>query len=533
MDANLLDRYAELIVSVGANVQPDQVLAVEALPEAQPLGHGDSPRGPTRRGARFVDVQYFDPRSEADPGGVRARGYARLGAAVDGPADARPRRPRRGARRARPARSASGLLDGVDPGGRGLDRPADDSRDVQGDRRALDRLDALALPDRGLGAKVVYPDLDAQARRSSASAAGRRARLPPRRASTRLRAWEKRIDQIWRSATRARRARPRLDPLRGPGHRPHGRPALPSSRFAKEGGSSQTRTGVRHLPNIPTEEVHTTPDPARTNGVVTATKAARHIRARSWPASASASRTAAPSRSTPIRTRGTLRQRCAADDGRHDSARSRSWTAKAGSASSGERSSRTLLDENAASHLALGDAYPLRSATPATCRASTRVQSTSTSHDRLRRRRRHRHHEGGRAGADPARAATGSSECLGLGDQVVRLGQRLDRILRILERVLRNEDGERIVLACRARLPRRCRRCAESSASSSASVASPATDTCTIRAIAAPMIRARAPAFDEPRRAPLRERHLDHVEVAGTTVSGTPHAPRSARSAPT
>ena len=37
MDANLLARYADLIVSVGANVQPDQVLAVEALPEAQPL----------------------------------------------------------------------------------------------------------------------------------------------------------------------------------------------------------------------------------------------------------------------------------------------------------------------------------------------------------------------------------------------------------------------------------------------------------------------------------------------------------------
>jgi len=37
MDANLLERYADLIVSVGANVQPDQVLAVEALPEAQPL----------------------------------------------------------------------------------------------------------------------------------------------------------------------------------------------------------------------------------------------------------------------------------------------------------------------------------------------------------------------------------------------------------------------------------------------------------------------------------------------------------------
>ncbi len=33
-----------------------------------------------------------------------------------------------------------------------------------------------------------------------------------------------------------------------------------------------TRGGIRHLPNLPTEEVFTTPDPRRTSGHVTATK---------------------------------------------------------------------------------------------------------------------------------------------------------------------------------------------------------------------------------------------------------------------
>src|SRR5262249_50673499 len=47
---------------------------------------------------------------------------------------------------------------------------------------------------------------------------------------------------------------------------------LPSSRFAKEGGASHTRRGVRHIPNLPTEEVYTTPDPERVDGVVAATK---------------------------------------------------------------------------------------------------------------------------------------------------------------------------------------------------------------------------------------------------------------------
>ena len=59
MDANLLERYADLIVSVGANVQPDQVLAVEALPEAQPLVAAIARRA-YEKGARYVDVVYVD-----------------------------------------------------------------------------------------------------------------------------------------------------------------------------------------------------------------------------------------------------------------------------------------------------------------------------------------------------------------------------------------------------------------------------------------------------------------------------------------
>src|SRR2546423_13802023 len=74
MDAQLLDRYADLIVSVGANVQPDQVLAVEALPEAQPLV-AEIARRAYEKGARYVDVQYFDGdvkriRAERAPDGT-------------------------------------------------------------------------------------------------------------------------------------------------------------------------------------------------------------------------------------------------------------------------------------------------------------------------------------------------------------------------------------------------------------------------------------------------------------------------------
>ena len=55
-----LTRYADLIVRVGANVQPDQAVFVTAQ-----LEHADLVRAVTRSayqaGARFVDVRYVDP----------------------------------------------------------------------------------------------------------------------------------------------------------------------------------------------------------------------------------------------------------------------------------------------------------------------------------------------------------------------------------------------------------------------------------------------------------------------------------------
>src|SRR5262249_7322242 len=45
---------------------------------------------------------------------------------------------------------------------------------------------------------------------------------------------------------------------------------LPTSTWG--GGGFVTRNGLPHLPNIPTEEVFTSPDPTRTEGFVTATK---------------------------------------------------------------------------------------------------------------------------------------------------------------------------------------------------------------------------------------------------------------------
>jgi aminopeptidase len=129
---------------------------------------------------------------------------------------------------------------------------------------------------------------------------------------------------------------------------------LPSSTW--EGGSTTTVDDVEHMPNIPTEEVYTTPDPTRAEGVVRATKPldiagtiidGLTVRFENGRAVEIDAATGAD----------VLRERSA-----HDRDASR-----LGEVALVDREGRvgplgtvfynTLLDENAASHIALGNAY--------------------------------------------------------------------------------------------------------------------------------------------------------------------------------
>jgi aminopeptidase len=253
-----------------------------------------------------------------------------------------------------------GLLDGVDPARAGRDRlpTLEETFKTIDDRSVAWTLSPY--PTRRW-AEVVFPDLDpddALERLWQDVIHVCRLDEPDPAA-----AWHERIEQIFEVARRLDALD--LDSLRfeGPGtDLTVG--FLPSSRFAKEGGSSHTRTGVRHVPNIPTEEVYTTPDPVRTEGVVTATKPLdvagslvtglriRFEGGRAVEIEADANADA-------------LRYRCAADDG----------ASRLGEVALVDRESRigrlgrtfftTLLDENASSHLALGDAYAAPIADPA------------------------------------------------------------------------------------------------------------------------------------------------------------------------
>lgn len=357
MDERLLERYADLIVSVGANVQPDQVLAVEALPEAQPLVHAIARRA-YEKGARYVDVQYFDgavKRIRAETAREETLDWVPpwLGRRMEmlGELDA--------ARCVLVPLVPPGLLDGVDPARAGRDRlPSIEETFRTIDERSI-AWTLSPFPARAW-ARVVYPDVPVEeaVERLWADVAHVCRLDEPDPAQ----AWHERIAQIFQVATRLDDLD--LDALRfeGPGtDLTVG--LLPSSRFAKEGGSSQTRTGVRHVPNLPTEEVYTTPDPERTEGVVSATK----------PLDVAGSLLTGlrirfeAGRAVEIdadRNADALRTRCAIDDG----------AKRLGEVALVDRESRigklgrtfftTLLDENAASHLALGDAYSAPVADP-------------------------------------------------------------------------------------------------------------------------------------------------------------------------
>lgn len=349
-----LQRLAELAVAVGANVQPDQVVSVSCRPGQEPLARAIAGCA-YRRGARYVDVAWFDPHVKRErllhaPAdslewvppwlGQRATALGDMAAAaiaLSGP-------------------TAPGLLDDVDPERAGRDRLPAVREAIEAVMAAKVNWTVVPCPNAAWAA-LAFPDMapgDALDRLwreighicrldDDDPAAAWRARGAELEGSAR------RLDA--RALTALRFRGPDTDLTVG---------LLPGSRWV--GGGDARRDGLAHLPNIPTEEVFTTPDPARTEGVVAATRpldvggtVVEGLRVRF-----------AGGRAVQIdadRGAEVLRRRAATDEG----------AARLGEVALVDGSGRigplgtvffdTLLDENAASHIALGAGYP-KGATP-------------------------------------------------------------------------------------------------------------------------------------------------------------------------
>jgi aminopeptidase len=166
-------------------------------------------------------------------------------------------------------------------------------------------------------------------------------------------AWRERVEELRHAADRLTERRFDAVRLTGPGTQLT--VGLLESSVWLAGGS-ETVTGIRHLTNIPTEEVYTTPDPARVNGVVTATRplvlwgtVVEGVRIEF-----SGGRAV---RIDAARGADALRAAAARDDG---ASRLGEIALVDGGGRIGPLGTvfwETLLDENAVSHLALGGAY--------------------------------------------------------------------------------------------------------------------------------------------------------------------------------
>jgi aminopeptidase len=260
---NIFERLADLAVGIGANVQPGQTVGVGA-----DLGQEELARAVAaaayRRGARFVDVRYFDPQVKR----------ARMEFAADDTLEYVPSwygarvialGEERGANIALSS-PALGAMDGLDPVRLGRDQLPflKETLTVIHERK----LNWTVVPcPTAAWAKLVYPDLgEEEALDRLCREIERVMRLdePDPAAS-----WNARADALEEAAGRMDDRRFDALHFEGPGtDLTVG--LLPSSIW--QAARLATVEGIVHMANLPTEEVYATPDPARTEGRVRSTR---------------------------------------------------------------------------------------------------------------------------------------------------------------------------------------------------------------------------------------------------------------------
>jgi aminopeptidase len=341
---------AELIVRFGANVQPGQIVALSSEPGKEQLTRAVAEVA-YEQGAKFVDLAVFDVHlkrararyADRDTLGFVPPWYGQRAIALG---------EHRCARVAFSGPVAPGIMDDVDPERLGLDMlPAvKEGIGLVNDRTTNWSIAPCPTP---AWAELVYPDLEPDAAYERLWA--QIAHVCRIDEEDPVAAWEERIAALVTAAGK-------LDGL-----------ALDSLHFEGPGtdlkvgllrgsrwrcGYFSTIDDIVHHPNLPTEEVFTTPDPERVEGMVRATK----------PLYASGALI------TDLKVRfeggraveieagkgaGTLRALTSRDPG----------AARLGEVALVDREGRigpldtvfydTLLDENAASHIALGQGFGL------------------------------------------------------------------------------------------------------------------------------------------------------------------------------
>jgi aminopeptidase len=349
MGAGTTDRIhalADLIVRFGANVQPGQIVSLSSAPGKEPLARAVA-ESAYKAGAKFVDLSVFDihlKRARAlyaspDTLGFVPPWYGQRMLAIA---------EQRGANIALTGPVAPHIMDGVDPSLLGKDLLPQLRESIEIVNQRFTNWTAAPCPTPAW-ADLVHPELSPVDRLErlwqDVTHVCRVDEVDP------VAAWEDRMDRL--TAVAGRLDELGLDSLQfeGPGtDLTVG--LLPSGRW--HCARITTVDGIVHAPNLPTEEVFTTPDPARVDGHVRSTKplfvsgvliTGLHVRFEGGHAVEIGADQGAD----------TLRALSQRDSG----------ASRLGEVALVDRESRigsldtvffdTLLDENAASHIALGE----------------------------------------------------------------------------------------------------------------------------------------------------------------------------------
>ncbi|MDQ3823870.1 MAG: aminopeptidase, partial [Actinomycetota bacterium] len=256
-----LDRYADLAVRVGANVAEGQLVDVWGLVQHAPLMRAVT-RAAYAAGARYVDVHYVDQHVRramielADDEVLtwtpdwlleRARAMGREHAAtvvVTGD----------------PEPELLSDLDGERVGKARMKDLAEENLRQTNER--LVNWTIVAYPNEGW-ARTVFGEPDVERLWEAVAVCVRLDRDDP------VAAWREHVARLAERAAGMNERRFDALRFRGPGtDLTVG--LLPGSRW--ESADAATVWGQKHVPNIPTEEIFTTPDPRRTEGKVRSTR---------------------------------------------------------------------------------------------------------------------------------------------------------------------------------------------------------------------------------------------------------------------
>jgi len=264
VDASTLDRLADLLVGFGANVQPGQIVAV-----GSELGKEELTRrvvaSAYRHGARFVDVSYWDPHVKRERILHAAEDTLEFVPLWYGERVLALGR-ERAARIHLAGAAEPGLLEDLDPVRAGRDQLPRVVEMLQVVQERTTNWTIGPAPTPGW-AQQVFPELDAgEALRALEDDVLHVLRLD---AEDPVAAWRERQDALVAAAEKLGARRFAALRFRGPGTDLRVG-LLPSSRWIA--ARFETAEGIVHAPNLPSEEVFTTPDPEQTEGHVTATK---------------------------------------------------------------------------------------------------------------------------------------------------------------------------------------------------------------------------------------------------------------------